>query len=62
MTIEELYDLCDNVNSETVASIISVMQSITVWRKQFSLFPSTLLHTPIKHYELIGNEVVIWVP
>lgn len=62
MTIETLYAICDNIDLVTKVFVIDTDHYPLVWNKMFSEVPGTILQLEVKHYKMIDNEVLIWVP
>lgn len=62
MTIETLYDICDNICLVTKVFVIDTDHNPLVWNKIFSEVPDSVLQLEVEHYKIIGNEVLIWTP
>lgn len=61
MTIEDVYDRCDNINLFTKTFIIDTEENSLVWNKMFSEVPCSFLQLEVEHFKIIGDEVLIWV-
>lgn len=61
MTIQDLYESCDNINLFTKVVIMDSERNILVWNKMFSAVSSNLLQLEVEHFKIIDDEVIIWI-
>lgn len=62
MTIQELYDTCDNINMFTKVFIMDTDRNTLVWNKMLAdIFSCNLLQSEVEHYKMINDEVIIWI-
>lgn len=61
MTIQDLYESCDNINLFTKVVITDSERNILVWNKMLSAVSSNLLQLEVEHFKIIDEEVIIWI-
>ena len=61
MTIQDLYESCDNINLFTKVFITDSERNILVWNKMLSEVSSNLLQLEVEHFKIIDEEVIIWI-
>lgn len=61
MTIQNLYDTCDNINFFNKVFIMDSERNILVWNKMLSAVSDNLLQLEVECFKIIGDEVIIWI-
>lgn len=61
MTIQDLYDTCDNINLFTRVYIMDTDRNQLVWNKLLSEVSYNLLQLEVKYFKIVDDGVLIWI-
>lgn len=61
MTLEELFQVFDNITALTRFFIISSSQSVIEWGSRYQEIPHQVRGMEVVHFNYHDNEVMVWL-